>query len=169
MVGPGCSSCYKESFQYSSLPLDMLVHTHGHTHARSTRANVGACAYECIHAEACTWVCAPRVHRDMPHGPADMCSFSHVHRHAHTHLVQSRQNTQRPAPQAHPRVHSGPTGWVRVTQLCKHPRAPVCTHTLSGHSRHLLAVLMMPAWSSPHGALNRPRPHSGTHVVAAGL
>lgn len=58
----------------------------------------------------------------LPLIPTDMCTGTHsrVHRHAHRHLVQAHQNTQRAAPQAHPSVHLGCSGWPRVTQLHKH-------------------------------------------------
>lgn len=157
--GTRCSSCYKESFQYSSLPrtcacthTDTPVHTalmqireHMHRHVSRT--------------ETCIWVCTHTyAQRHTPTYLQTCVQYSGVHRLAHTHLVQALPNTQRPAcTPGPPSVHSGCTGRVRIISSESTPGP--CVHTdpvLAADTSPRLALRTMPAWSSqPSGYTNK--------------
>lgn len=158
--GTRCSSCYKESFQYSSLPrtcacthTDMPMHTALMQIRERMHRHVS-------HTETCIWVCTHSyAQRHTPTYLQTCVQYSGVHKLAHTHLIQARPNTQRPAPQV-PQVYTRVHRPVEDHQLRKHPQNPVCTQTLSSLQtfHHWLA----------HGApspaamlVNRPQPHSG--------
>lgn len=125
-MGRGYSSCSKEALHRCSLPLGKSLHMREHTvpsaliqiheHLRVNISTHGG-VYTAVRQHASTG-------RDAPtHTHRHVHRYSRVHRHAHTHLVQAHQNTQRLAPQAHPSVHLGCSGWPRVTQLHKHSQS----------------------------------------------
>lgn len=153
MVGPGCNSCYKESFQYSSLPRTCACTHRTRPCTQPSCKYMSACIGMCYaRTEACIWVCTHAyAQRHAPTYPHNVYSI-HVCADLHT------RTSYRPT-QTHTGLHPRPPKCtLRVHRpgedhpLRKLPRA-LCAHRpVLTVDASLAGLLTKPAWrSQPRG------------------